>query len=65
MNIVVLDAATLGGDLDLSPLQEIGTVYAYPGTLVEEIPARMALRPEQQGHCGSGQGRRPVSVRPE
>ena len=42
MNIVVLDAATLGGDLDLSPLQEIGTVYAYPGTPVEEIPARVA-----------------------
>ena len=42
MNIVVLDAATLGGDLDLSPLQEIGTVYAYPGTPVEEIPARIA-----------------------
>ena len=42
MNIVVLDAATLGGDLDLSPLQEIGTVYAWPGTPVEEIPARIA-----------------------
>ena len=42
MNIVVLDAATLGGDLDLSPLQEIGTVFAYPGTPVEEIPARVA-----------------------
>ena len=42
MNIVVLDAATLGGDLDLSPLHEIGTVYAYAGTPVEEIPARVA-----------------------
>ena len=42
MNIVVLDAATLGGDLDLRPLEEIGTVYAYPGTPVEEIPARIA-----------------------
>ena len=42
MNIVVLDAATLGGALDLSPLHEIGTVYAYPGTPVEEIPARIA-----------------------
>lgn len=42
MNIVVLDAATLGGDLDLSPLYEIGTVYAYAGTPVEEIPARIA-----------------------
>ena len=42
MNIVVLDAATLGGDLDLAPLHAIGTVYAYPGTPVEEIPARIA-----------------------
>ena len=42
MNIVVLDAATLGGDLDLSPLQEIGNVFAYPGTPVEEIPVRIA-----------------------
>ena len=42
MNIVVLDAATLGGDLDLRPLEEIGTVYAYPGTPVEEIPVRIA-----------------------
>ena len=41
MNIVVLDAATLGGDLDLSPLEKLGTVHAYPGTPVEEIPARI------------------------
>ena len=42
MDIVVLDAATLGGDLDLSPLEKLGTVHAYPGTPVEEIPARIA-----------------------
>ena len=42
MNIVVLDAATLGGDLDLTPLEQLGTVRAYPGTPVEEIPARIA-----------------------
>ena len=42
MNIVVLDAATLGGDLKLTPLEALGTVYAYPTTPVEEIPARIA-----------------------
>ena len=42
MKIVVLDAATLGGDLDLTPLEKLGTVYAYPGTPVGEIPQRIA-----------------------
>lgn len=42
MKIVVLDAATLGGDLDLSPLYNLGEVVTYPGTPVEEIPARIA-----------------------
>ena len=42
MNIVVLDAATLGGDLDLTPLEQLGMVRAYPGTPVDEIPARIA-----------------------
>ena len=42
MKIVVLDAATLGGDLDLSPLEKLGTVHAYPGTSAEELPARIA-----------------------
>ena len=42
MKIVVLDAATLGGDLDLSPLYELGEVIAYPGTPVNEIPERIA-----------------------
>ena len=41
MKIVVLDAATLGGDLDLSPLKELGEVIAYPGTPVAEIPQRI------------------------
>ena len=42
MKIVVLDAATLGGDLDLSPLYALGEVVAYDGTPVAEIPARIA-----------------------
>ena len=42
MKIVVLDAATLGGDLKLTPLEALGTVYAYAGTPVEEIPTRIA-----------------------
>ena len=42
MKIVVLDAATLGGDLDLSPLEQLGTVVAYAGTPVNEIPERIA-----------------------
>ena len=42
MKIVVLDAATLGGDLDLSPLCELGEVLAYPGTSAEELPGRIA-----------------------
>ena len=42
MNIAVLDAATLGGDLALTPLEQLGTVHAYPGTSAEELPARIA-----------------------
>lgn len=42
MKIVVLDAATLGEDLDLSPLKEIGDVTVYRYTAPEEIPARIA-----------------------
>ena len=42
MNIAVLDAATLGGDLDLTPLEQLGMVRAYPGTSAEELPARIA-----------------------
>ena len=42
MKIVVLDAATLGGDLDLSPLDALGEVVVYPGTAPEELAARIA-----------------------
>ena len=42
MKIVVLDAATLGSDLKLSPLEALGTVCAYPGTPVAEVPQRIA-----------------------
>ena len=42
MKIVVLDAATLGGDLDLSPLYDLGEVTVYPGTAPEELAARIA-----------------------
>ena len=35
MKIVVLDAATLGGDLDLSPLDALGDVTVYPGTAAD------------------------------
>ena len=42
MKIVVLDAATLGTDTDLSPLFACGDVTVYPGTAPEEIAARIA-----------------------
>ena len=42
MKIVVLDAATLGGDLDLSPLDALGEVTAYDGTAPEELAERIA-----------------------
>jgi glycerate dehydrogenase len=42
MKIVILDAETLGGDLSLEPLREIGDVVAYPSTKHEEIAARVA-----------------------
>ena len=42
MKIVVLDAATLGTDTDLSPLFACGDVTVYPGTAPEEITARIA-----------------------
>ena len=42
MNIVVLDAATLGSDLKLTPLEALGTVYAYPGTTPAELAERIA-----------------------
>ena len=42
MKIIVLDAATLGGDLDLSPLYALGEVVVYENTTAEELPARIA-----------------------
>ena len=42
MKIVVLDAATLGADTDLSPLMGLGTVTVWDTTAPEEIPERIA-----------------------
>ena len=42
MKIVVLDAATLGADIDLTPLTEQGTVTVWENTAPEEIPERIA-----------------------
>lgn len=42
MKIVVLDAATLGADLDISPLETLGRLTVYANTAPEEIPARIA-----------------------
>lgn len=41
MRIVVLDAATLGADIDLSPLAALGTLTVYEGTPEHEISARL------------------------
>lgn len=40
MNIVILDAATLGSDLDLSPFNEFGDVTIYQSTEKENIVAQ-------------------------
>lgn len=42
MNIVLLDAKTLGSDLDLSPLHELGDVIAYPSTEPDEVADRLS-----------------------
>ena len=42
MKIVILDAATLGADTDLSPLMEQGTVTVWNNTAPEQIAARIA-----------------------
>lgn len=42
MKIVVLDAATLGADLDLSPLNDLGQVTIYGNTAPEEVASRIA-----------------------
>ena len=41
MKIAVLDAATLGSDLDLSPLSAFGEVSVYQTTAVEETKERV------------------------
>ena len=41
MKIVLLDSATLGDDLDLSPLDKYGEVVAYPSTAPELIKERL------------------------
>jgi glycerate dehydrogenase len=41
MNIVILDAKTLGADLDLSPLNAFGEVTAYQTTSSEETASRI------------------------
>ena len=41
MRIVVLDAATLGSDTDLTPLMALGTVTVWDNTTPEEIPQRI------------------------
>lgn len=42
MKIVVLDAATLGADLDISPLEQLGELTVYAGTAPEEVSSRIA-----------------------
>ena len=41
MNIVILDAKTLGDDIDMSALDEFGSVTAYPTTTREETADRI------------------------
>ncbi len=42
MKITVLDSATLGDDLDLSPLSEVGETEIYKNTAPSEVAARIA-----------------------
>ncbi|MBO7176355.1 MAG: hydroxyacid dehydrogenase, partial [Clostridia bacterium] len=41
LNICVLDAATLGEDLDLSPLSRVGQVRVFATTDPEEVAERL------------------------
>ena len=41
MEIVILDAATLGADTDISPLQALGNVTAWDKTAPEQVAARI------------------------
>ena len=42
MKITVLDAITLGADLDLSRLSSVGDVTVYASTAPEEVAQRIA-----------------------
>lgn len=42
MRITVLDAATLGADLDLTPLRALGELVVYQSTAAHEVAARLA-----------------------
>ena len=41
LNIVVLDAATLGADIDLSPITSYGNAAVYLKTAPDEIASRV------------------------
>lgn len=41
MKIVLLDAATMGADIDFSPLEKVGEVIKYPNTLPDERKERI------------------------
>ena len=42
MNIVLLDTATLGEDIDLSPILRLGSATVYQNTLPEQVLERLA-----------------------
>ncbi len=42
LKIAVLDAATLGDDIDLTPLRSLGQTAEYPTTAPEEVSARIS-----------------------
>ena len=41
MNIVFLDAKTIGDDIDLSGFEELGTVTKYSFSTSEQVPERV------------------------
>ncbi len=41
MKIAILDAATLGADVDLSPIRSLGETAEYPTTSPDEIHGRI------------------------
>ena len=42
MNIVILDTATLGTDIDLSPIMHLGNATEYKQTRPEQVAERIA-----------------------